>query len=245
MKLIDAHFHLDFYRDHQSWYSQINAMKQYTLCVTNSPEIYLSCKKLYPETRYVKFALGYNPQISTSTPLNKQLFLSQLASTKYIGEVGLDYSAKNVSSKRIQVDAFDFICHNAAKYNKVLSVHSRKAEKDTLDILTRNKVQRAIIHWYTGDLETLQLFIQEGFYFSVNTNMCATAKGRSIIRQIPLERILVESDGPFTKVGTQKFTPVNLHQVYSLLSTATGIPHFDKLVYDNFNSLLRMDESGK
>ena len=157
----------------------------------------------------------------------------------------LDYSAKNVSSKRIQVDAFDFICHNAAKYNKVLSVHSRKAEKDTLDILTHNKVQRAIIHWYTGDLETLQLFIQEGFYFSVNTNMCATAKGQSIIRQIPLERILVESDGPFTKVGTQKFTPVNLHQVYSLLSTATGIPHFDKLVYDNFNSLLRMDESGK
>lgn len=245
MKLIDAHFHLDFYRDHQFWYNQINAMKQYTLCVTNSPEIYFSCKKLYPETRYVKFALGYNPQISTSTPLNKQLFLSQLGSTKYIGEVGLDYSAKNVSSKGIQVEAFDFICHNAAKYNKVLSVHSRKAEKDTLDILTRNKVQRAIIHWYTGDLETLQLFIQKGYYFSVNTNMCATAKGQSIIRQIPLERILVESDGPFTKVDTQKFTPVNLHQVYTMLSTATGIPHFDKLVYDNFNSLLRMDESSK
>ena len=58
MRLIDTHFHLDFYREHRYWYDQINAMKQYTLCVTNSPEIYCACKKLYSETRYIKFALG-------------------------------------------------------------------------------------------------------------------------------------------------------------------------------------------
>ena len=71
--LIDTHFHLDFYRDHKFWYDRINELEQYTLCVTNSPEIYHSCKRLYPETKYVKFALGYNPQVSANTPFNKRL----------------------------------------------------------------------------------------------------------------------------------------------------------------------------
>lgn len=238
MKLIDTHFHLDFYRDHRFWYDRINELEQYTLCVTNSPEIYHSCKRLYPETKYVKFALGYNPQVSTNTPFNKRLFLSQLGSTKYIGEVGLDYSAKNVNSKATQIEAFDFICQNAAKQNKILSVHSRMAEKETLDILTQNGIKRAIIHWYTGDLETFKSFVQAGYYFSVNANMCATNKGRSIIKHIPLDRLLIESDGPFTRINSQKYSPTDLAMTYRCLSDLLEITVLEKVVFRNFNRLL-------
>ena len=238
MKLIDTHFHLDFYRDHKIWYDQINELQQHTLCVTNSPEIYISCKKLYPETRYVKFALGYNPQICTSTPLNKKLFFSQLSSTKYIGEVGLDFSSKNLCSKAAQIEAFDYICHNAAMYNKLLSLHSRKAEKDTLAILMRNGVKRAIVHWYTGDLETLELFIEAGYYFSINANMCVTSKGQSIIRRIPLDKILIESDGPFTKVCGSKYTPADLSKTYLMLADLLGCPDIQNIVFENFHRLL-------
>lgn len=56
MQLIDTHFHLDYYRNHKYWYDQINKLQQYTLCVTNSPEVYRSCRELYPETKYIKFA---------------------------------------------------------------------------------------------------------------------------------------------------------------------------------------------
>ena len=238
MKLIDTHFHLDFYRDHNFWYERINELEQYTLCVTNSPEIYHSCKRLYPETKYVKFALGYNPQVSANTLFNKRLFLSQLGSTKYIGEVGLDYSAKNVNSKAIQIEAFDFICQNAASHNKILSVHSRMAEKETLDILTRNGIKRAIIHWYTGDLETFKLFVQAGYYFSVNANMCATNKGRSIIKHIPLDRVLIESDGPFTRVNLKKYSPTDLALTYRFLSDLLEITDLEKVVFNNFNRLL-------
>lgn len=238
MKLIDTHFHLDFYRDHKFWYDKINELKQYTLCVTNSPEIFFSCKKLYPETRYVKFALGYNPQISTNTPFNKRLFLSQLSSTNYIGEVGLDFSTKNICSKTAQIEAFDFICHNAAKYNKVLSVHSRKAEKDTLAILMQNRVKRAIIHWYTGDLETLEMFVKAGYYFSINANMCVTSKGQSIVKHIPIDKILVESDGPFAKTNGTRYTPSDLHKTYLLLARLLGQNDIQDLVFDNFTRLL-------
>ena len=123
MRLIDTHFHLDFYREHRYWYDQINAMKQYTLCVTNSPEIYCACKKLYSETRYVKFALGYNPQVCSEMVLNRQTFLSELSKAKYIGEVGLDFSSKHIGTKTKQVDAFEFIFRNVAISSKINTIH--------------------------------------------------------------------------------------------------------------------------
>lgn len=238
MRLIDTHFHLDFYRDHHHWYEQINTLKQYTLCVTNSPEIYYSCKKLYPETQYIKFALGYNPQVCSGIVLNKRMFLSELSKTKYIGEVGLDFSSKHIGTKMKQVDAFEFICRSVADSGKLLTVHSRNAEKDAFDIMARNGIKRAIIHWYTGDLENMQKFIGAGYYFSVNSNMCTTSKGRRIISKIPLDKLLVESDGPFTKVGTHKYTPINLRDVYSILATTISTRNVENIVYENFNRLL-------
>ena len=88
MHLIDTHFHLDYYKNHEYWYNQINKLQQYTLCVTNS------------ETKYVKFALGYNPQQSLKVDFSKSTFLHELSTTQYVGEVGLDYSKNFVASKK-------------------------------------------------------------------------------------------------------------------------------------------------
>ena len=120
MHLIDTHFHLDYYKNHEYWYDQINKLQQYTLCVTNSPEVFHSCRKLYPETKYVKFALGYNPQQSSKVDFSENTFLHELANTPYVGEVGLDYSKKFVASKQKQKDAFEFICHQSAKQKNFL-----------------------------------------------------------------------------------------------------------------------------
>ena len=240
MRLIDTHFHLDFYREHRYWYDQINAMKQYTLCVTNSPEIYCACKKIYSETRYVKFALGYNPQVCSEMVLSRQAFLSELAKAKYIGEVGLDFSPKHIGTKIKQVDAFEFICRSVAGSSKLLTVHSRNAEKDVFDIMARNEIKRAIIHWYTGNLENMQKFIRAGYYFSVNSNMCTTSRGKRIISEIPLDKILVESDGPFTKVRTHKYNPVNLQDIYSILAATISVQNIENRVYENFNRLLTL-----
>lgn len=240
MKLIDTHFHLDFYRNHRYWYEQINSLEQYTLCVTNSPEIFHSCRNIYSETQYVKFALGYNPQLCGNTSFNKKLFLSQLDMTKYIGEVGLDFSSKNVASKNQQVEIFNFICEHSAKRNKLLTVHSRGAEKDTLDIMIQNGVKKAILHWYTGDLVILEKGINEGYYFSANASMCYSENGRSILKHVPSDRLLVESDGPFSKIGTHRYTPENLKETYSILKKTLCASNLEKVIYNNFNRLLTL-----
>ena len=65
MNLIDTHFHLDHYRNYFEIAKTITELEQYTICVTNSPGIFLSCKNLIPETKYLKFAIGFHPQETT------------------------------------------------------------------------------------------------------------------------------------------------------------------------------------
>ena len=78
--LIDTHFHLDYYKEHQKIYDGINERKQYTLCMTNSPGVYISCKRIYPETKYLKFALGMgNLQIGSGWQLRGNQDLRKLS----------------------------------------------------------------------------------------------------------------------------------------------------------------------
>ena len=208
------------------------------MCVTNSPGIFHSCKQLYSETQYIKFAVGYNPQQSIIDPFSQKFFQAELQNTNYIGEVGLDFSKHYKSTQKEQIDIFSFICELAAQKNKLLSVHSRKAEKETLDILLKNKVTRAIIHWYSGDIETFLSFLEAGYYFSVNASMCTTQKGQTIVSKIPPNRLLIESDGPFSKVLGKRYVPLNLSEVYTIVETTTGYQNLKKIVWENFKELL-------
>ena len=236
--LIDTHFHLDYYKNHSDLYNSINTLKQYTLCVTNSPEIFESCVDMYKESKYVKFALGYNPKVISEHRFYNDNFDKCLKRTKYIGEVGLDFSGDNIKTRESQVEAFKYICDMAFKHNKILSIHSRNAEVEVLNILRANKVKYAIIHWYTGPLELVDEFIKEGYYFSINPNMVNSKKGCSIISKIPKNKILVESDGPFGKVNGKKIEPKDLKRVYEVINNRLNISNINKAIYENFKTLL-------
>ena len=83
----------------------------------------------------------------------------------------------------------------------------------------------------------MEKIIKEGYYVSVNSSMMKTKKGLEIIKSIPLDRILVESDGPFTKVGNKVSEPENLYLTYKKLSEILGL-NSEELVYKNLNELL-------
>lgn len=237
MNLIDTHFHLDFYREHKYWYDYINQNRQYTLCVTNSPGVYHSCKRLYPETKYLKFALGFNPKSIVSEKFDKRLFNHLIGEAKYIGEVGLDFTGNFKKRREEQLQCFDYIC-SSINENQVLSVHSKNAEKAVCDILKKHKVKKTILHWYSGNLETLKELIEYGYYFSINTSMLQSIKGQKILKSIPKNRLLIESDGPFTKVNNQKYNPSKLQEVYSQIGAFLESPEINKLVWQNFKDLI-------
>ena len=117
ISLIDTHFHLDKYQNHSSLYELMNKNHQYTLCVTCSPGVFLSCKKLYPETKYVKFALGVHPKEITDPEKSIHEFNICLHQAKYIGEIGLDYSGAS-PSRDIQLNVFRHIIKKQAERNE-------------------------------------------------------------------------------------------------------------------------------
>lgn len=235
--LIDTHFHLDHYRNYLEIAKRISELKQYTICVTNSPGIFLSCKNMIPETRYLKFAIGLHP-FETGLGLDdyKDLVLL-LNKTNYVGEIGLDFTNRAHMDKNTQIQIFDKIVALCALENKLLTVHIRKAETEAIKIIKKHSPKKCIIHWFTGTERQMNELLELGCYFSVNTNMVASANNSKYLR-IPTKRILVESDGPYTKVFGKKYIPESLQQTYELISEFYKLPDFTDTVYSNFQNIL-------
>ena len=210
--LIDTHFHLDYYKEHQKIYDGINERKQYTLCMTNSPGVYISCKRIYPETKYLKFALGFHPQD--------------------------DFSRQSYISRNKQCMYFEQIVRVCAEKDKLMSVHLRRAEEEAISILKKYRPRRCIIHWFNGNGEQLQQLVDIGCYFSLNSNMVTNEKNKEKLYLIPKTRVLIESDGPFTKIDGKKYTFNNLIKIYELVARYYNEPDIIKMVYANFRDIL-------
>lgn len=233
--LIDTHFHLDMYRNYEELHGYIDQEKQYTLCVTNSPRVFLSCKKMFEESKYIRFALGFHPLEGELKKKDLDDFMHLLSQTEYVGEIGLDFSRKAGMSKDKQMEYFDRIVEVCAKKNKIMSVHIRGAEKEALQIIDRWRPRRCVLHWFTGSLQ--QEFVELGCYFSINANML---RNMDRINAVPRGRILVESDGPYSKVDGKRYQPNYLPREYELIAKALEEPDLIKIVYSNFKTLLTM-----
>ncbi len=128
------------------------------------------------------------------------------AQERLIGEVGLDFSARFAGSEPLQVQAFDRLCDALVQHplaGRVISIHAVRSAGTVLDalesygLLTPSPNSPAIIfHWFSGTSDELFRARNAGCYFSVNERMLATKRGCEYARQIPLDRLLLETDAP-------------------------------------------------
>lgn len=236
--LIDVHFHLDHYKNHQQVYVGINERKQYTLCMTNSPGVYISCRRMYPETKYLKFALGFHPQEALLTENDLKNFMYLVDGTDYVGEIGLDFSKSDYMPPNKQCDYFERIMRASTKRNKLISVHLRKSEKEAISILKKYRPNKCIIHWFNGTADQLQQLVAVGCYFSINSNMINNRENKEKLCLIPKTRILIESDGPFTRIERRKYRYSDLLKVYELVARYYNEPNLIKVIYNNFRDIL-------
>lgn len=239
IKLIDTHFHLDHYKNHKEIYESINKLEQYTLCMTNSPGIFVSCKNLYKESKYIKFALGFHPHERNLSSKDFSDFLILARNSIYIGEVGLDFSSNKYISYEQQLKYFEQIVKLCSKENKLMSVHLRKSEDAAINILKKYNPKKCIIHWFNGSQTQLDNLIKLGCYFSLNTNMIKSKRFKNQITHIPINKILVESDGPYTKVINKKYYPDLLAQAYQIINEDLTNVNLNNQVFRNFKELLQ------
>lgn len=233
--LIDTHFHIDMYKNYDEIFHYLESEKQYTLCMTNSPRVFLSCKDLFKNSKYVKFAIGFHPLNSDLSVKDLKDFKYLLQFTNYVGEIGLDFTRKQGVEKVQQIALFDEIMSICSTMNKIISVHVRGAEKEVLKIVSKYEPKRCILHWYIGSPVIQKEFIELGCYFSVNANML---KNMTVVNNIPRDKFLIESDGPYSKVDGKRYHPKLLMREYDLIARSINEPDLIQRVYSNFRELL-------
>lgn len=114
-----------------------------------------------------------------------------------VGEVGLDYHW--VKSKRQQEEtklAFKLFIDLANELKKPIVIHNRDATKDTFDILRKANVP-VMLHCYSSNLEYLEEANKRGYYISMNTILCKSKSRQKLIKHIPLDHLILETDAPW------------------------------------------------
>lgn len=184
--------------------------------------------------------MGFHPAlISQADGQELELLVRQLPTTRYIGEVGLDFSTPSTRDEQLQI--FKTILQNCSAYgNKVLSVHSRRAVPAILSAL-QDFCGRVILHWYSGSIADLRHAASLGCFFSVNHTMLRSKSGRAIISSIPRDRLLTESDAPYTPGHRPCYQPELVQELRRDLSKLLNLSEQELsiLLRENFKSLLQ------
>lgn len=194
--LFDTHFHLDLQKDRVAAIRQIEENSIYTIAVTNVPDLY---RKELSEvvSKYIRLGLGFHPELVHQYKNQIPMMWDLLPETRYIGEVGLDFVDKTY--EREQVAFFSELVERCRfDGNKIVTIHSRKAVSKVLDILGDNFRFKAILHWFTGDKDELEEAVECGCYLSVNGAMINSKRFLEMLPLIPANRLLLETDSPFT-----------------------------------------------
>jgi TatD DNase family protein len=160
--------------------------------------------------KHIRLALGFHPLLASENKNELPLFNSLLDKTSYIGEIGLDFSKEGLATKDDQVLILRKLLEKLEGKKKIISVHSRMAEKELFDLLCEYNINNVIFHWYSGPIDLIPSIISKGYYFSVNEAMTISKNGRNIIDRIPRDRILTESDAPYNSKANISETLINL-----------------------------------
>lgn len=242
--LVDLHCHLDLYPDHPAAVSECEEEGVYTLAVTTTPKAWPRNHELASRTKYVRAALGLHPQLVAERASELGIWDEYLPQTRYVGEVGLDAGPRFYRSFELQRRVFEHVLKACARQgDKVLTVHSVRAAKTVLDMVEAHLPTgrgRVVLHWFTGTRAEARRAVEMGCYFSINAEMMQGDRRRTVVASLPMERILTETDGPFTRIADRAARPTDVAAVVEAIARARGMSSDDVagLVWTNLRRIL-------
>ncbi|MBB4398788.1 Qat anti-phage system TatD family nuclease QatD [Bradyrhizobium sp. ERR14] len=227
MRLVDFHCHLDLYPDFEALVAESDRFGIFTLAVTTTPKAWARNNKLASSTKFVRAALGLHPQLVAERWREIELWERLLDETRYVGEVGLDAGPRYYASMDRQIEVFRRILRACAKSGgKILSIHSVRSAPKVLDLIEDEVPEgraKFVFHWFTGSIADARRAADLGCYFSINGQMLSTDRGRTLVASLPIDRLLTETDGPFTSQGADPARPRDVGQTVKQLATARGM----------------------
>jgi TatD DNase family protein len=152
-----------------------------------------------------------------------------------VGECGLDFF-RDFSPRRAQLDAFQAQLELAATTRLPVFLHQRDAHAEFTEIL-RPMIPRTaggVAHCFTGDAAALRAYLDMGLYIGITGWICDERRGadlRHLAKDIPLDRLMIETDAPYLmprtlrpRPRTRRNEPVHLLEVLRVFAEASGEP---------------------
>lgn len=128
--------------------------------------------------------------------------LKEISTSKKVvayGEIGLDFF-RNLSPKDLQIRRFGEQLELAAELALPVIIHDREAHRETVEMLQGGRNNRGgVIHCFSGDYDMAARCLDMGLYVSIPGTITYKKSDaiRDVVRKIPLDRLLVETDCPF------------------------------------------------
>jgi len=139
-----------------------------------------------------------DPAVMARATTDYLIELAQPEKVWAIGETGLDYfhSTDFIAEQK---QCFARHIHASQAVKKPVVVHTRAAKHDTVDIIRAEKSTHGILHCFTEDWETAKAVLDCGYYvsFSGIVSFKNAQDLRDVAKQVPLDRVLIETDSPY------------------------------------------------
>jgi len=196
--LIDAHCHLDRYKENLG--HALKQIKQHQIfSISNSMDLhsYEQNVKIAATWDLVLPVFGIHPwNASEYVGCLKDLDWA-ISESPMIGEIGLDYYFVNETSRYAdQRKVFEYCLRAVSRQKKIVIVHTKGAESETFQLLKKYNAERVIIHWYSGPWHVLKAMLEHGFYFTIGVEVLFSQHIQEIAGYLPAELILTETDNP-------------------------------------------------
>ncbi len=202
-KIFDSHAHYDDERFDGIRDGLFNELKSEVCGIINCGtdiESSAFAVKMAQSYSFLYAAVGYHPEsINADTFFDEQKMLELINNKKAIaiGEIGLDYYW-DTTYKNEQIKFFEQQIRFANTHNLPVIIHDREAHADTFHIVKKHS-PKGVLHCYSGSSEMAKEYIKLGMYIGIGGVLTFknSKKTVEVAHEIPLERILLETDAPY------------------------------------------------
>lgn len=208
--------------------------RTFVVAVTNQPSDFVKLQGRV-SSPWITVAIGIHPLNAANMPRHEiDTMLSLCADANCIGEIGLDFSAQSASDRAQQERIFVRIAALLSP-GKLITVHCRRSAARVSQHLSAVSAPPVIFHWFSGSHSELDAILARGDYLSVNPQMMASRRTREMIGTVPIDRVVAETDGPFSRIASRSAHPSDVHTVYDALAGLWNLTDIEAVEVINTN----------
>ncbi len=246
MRLVDCHCHLDSERFSEDREAVIARNRERVGFIVNSGVDLRSNAASLELARehegFVYASLGLSPAFAGKMPDTEVAAVidrirDHTKDIVAVGEVGLDYHWESDRKRRErQQEVFRQFIDLAKELQKPLVIHCRDADEDLWRIVERDPPRTVVFHHFSAPEEYVPRLVDSGFYASMSTIACLSKRHASLIKHLPLEYTLTETDSPYNcPVRGERNEPFHVADLVELISSIRGLDadHVSDAVHRN------------